>query len=196
LSGQIVSFRLLVVVVVVVVIIIIFAGIVEPSSSSLSSFFSFAMNVNGDSNAVAGPSTIPDSLSPYLPPSGPFILLHLSALPLVANPPFLGPSYPSPYFTSTEDLISRFQLLPAYDKYVRPFVDSSEQDGSADKGKGKERDLSPSPEPISALGNDPEDDDNDKKKKRNSYRHLIKGIPGTFTRFLYSLSSLSCSWLA
>jgi len=38
--------------------------------------------------------------------------------------------------------------------------------------------LSPSPEPNSALGIDVDDDDNDKRKKKNSYKHLIKGIPG------------------
>jgi hypothetical protein len=106
-------------------------------------------------------------------------------LAVFADKPYLpGPSHPSPYFSSTEDLLAKFRLLSAYDKYVRPFVDSSEHDSSIDKGKGKERDLSPSPEPTTALGNDLDDDENDKRKKKNSYRHLIKGIPGIVTRVL------------
>ena len=53
-----------------------------------------------------------------------------------------------PYFDSTQDLLSRFDLLSAYDKYVRPFAPpvggTSTSTGTisavGDKGKGKERD--------------------------------------------------------
>lgn len=109
-------------------------------------------------NAVAGPSTLPPSILPFLPPPG----------------PRTGPVCSPAYFTSTEDLLARFHLVPAYDKYVRPFVDDAQT-------KGKQRDLSPSPEPTPAAGIDVDDDDDDKRKKKNSYKHLIKGVPGVHT---------------
>ncbi|KAF9790318.1 hypothetical protein BJ322DRAFT_1035559 [Thelephora terrestris] len=114
------------------------------------------MDGDGPLNAVAGPSTLPDAIVPFLPPA--------------------APSRPPPYFKSTEDLLSKFQLLPAYDSYVRPFLPP--EDMSSDKGKGKQRDMSPIPDPHSMLTNDPDDDELDRRKKKNSYKHLIKGIPG------------------
>ncbi|KAI0270318.1 hypothetical protein BGY98DRAFT_894689, partial [Russula aff. rugulosa BPL654] len=124
-------------------------------------------------NAVAGPSSIP--LNP------PFFLL-----PPASSPPF-------PPLQSTQDLISRFHLLTAYDKFVRPFI-SQDHDPhashvpttpavapSADKGKGKERDPgTPTIASAATPGtHDPDDDEGrDGKKKKNTYRHLIRGIPG------------------
>lgn len=113
------------------------------------------------------------SISPFLP---------------LASPP------PPPLLESTQDLISRFHLLTAYDKFVRPFV-SQEHDPhgsqlpttpavapSSDKGKGKERDPgTPTIASAATPGthNDPDDDEGrDGKKKKNTYRHLIRGIPG------------------
>ncbi|KAH9959659.1 hypothetical protein BC827DRAFT_1134343 [Russula dissimulans] len=126
------------------------------------------------SNAVAGPSSIPINSSLFLlPPASP-------------RPPQL--------LESTQDLISRFHLLTAYDKFVRPFV-SQEYDPhggqlpttppvapSSDKRKGKERDPG-SPAIASAATpathHDPDDEEGrDGKKKKNTYRHLIKGVPG------------------
>lgn len=121
-------------------------------------------------NAVAGPSSLANSILPFLPPAGAKVLLFC----LTVADARLGPPCPTAHFTSTEDLLARFHLVSSYDKYVRPFVD----DGSADKGKGKERDISPSPEPTPAGAMDVDDDDDDKRKKRNNYRHLIKGVPG------------------
>jgi hypothetical protein len=77
----------------------------------------------------------------------------------------IGPSRPPPYFKSTEDLLSKFQLLSAYNSYVRPF--QSLEDTPSDTVKGT---------PI-----DPDDDELDRGKKKNSYKHLIKGIPGSIT---------------
>jgi len=114
------------------------------------------MDGDGSSNAVAGPSTLPDAIFSYLRPA--------------------GPNRPPPYFKSTEDLLSKFQLLSAYDSYVRPFLASEEM--SPDKGKGKQRDMSPVPDTLSTSINDPDDDDLSRRKKKNSYKHLIKGIPG------------------
>ena len=94
-------------------------------------------------------------------------------------PPSLGPSRPPSYLKSTEDLLSKFQLLSAYDSYVRPFL--SPEDIPSDKGKGKQRDMSPTPDPQSTHINDPDDDEFDRRKKKNSYKHLIKGIPGSMT---------------
>ena len=50
-----------------------------------------------------------------------------------------------------------------------------------DKGKGKQRDMSPTPDPHSMHINDLDDDELDRRKKKNSYKHLIKGIPGSMT---------------
>ncbi|KAI0636129.1 hypothetical protein C8Q77DRAFT_1051982 [Trametes polyzona] len=121
-------------------------------------------------NALAGPSTMPEMPPLYLPPP--------------------GPPQPRPYFTSTQDLLTRFQLLPSYDKYVRPFappVGSAPAGPSAtEKGKGKEKDALPrdaaasSPAahtPGAALDGEEEEGGKGEKKFKN-YRHLIKGIPG------------------
>ncbi|KAA1467433.1 hypothetical protein DENSPDRAFT_244333 [Dentipellis sp. KUC8613] len=106
--------------------------------------------------------------------------------PLYLLPP--APPQPTPLLASTQDLISRFHLLPAYDKFVRPLVTPapvtpstpnpstpapySATFPSLDKGKGKEREQgTPAPD-----GDD--EDGRDGKKKKNSYKHLIKGIPG------------------
>lgn len=115
--------------------------------------------------------------------------LSISPFPLLATPP------PSLSIESTQDLISRFHLLTAYDKFVRPFI-SQEHDPhanhlpttpapavapSADKGKGKERDPgTPTIASAATPGtHDPDDDEGrDGKKKKNTYRHLIRGIPG------------------
>ncbi|KAI0654642.1 hypothetical protein C8Q70DRAFT_925330 [Cubamyces menziesii] len=119
-------------------------------------------------NALAGPSTTPEIPSLYLPPPGP--------------PP------PRSYFSSTQDLLTRFQLLPSYDKYVRPYVTPAgpSSSGATEKGKGKEKEIplrdvaasSPAAHTPGA-GHDPEDEDGGKgEKKSKNYRHLIKGIPG------------------
>lgn len=89
---------------------------------------------------------------------------------------FVGPSRPPPYFKSTEDLLSKFQLLSAYDSYVRPFLPP--EDLSPDKGKGKQRDMSPIPDPHLSHINDADDDELDRRKKKTGYKHLIKGTPG------------------
>jgi hypothetical protein len=119
--------------------------------------------------------------------------LSISLFPLLASPP------PSLSIESTQDLISRFHLLTAYDKFVRPFI-SQEHDPhanhlpttpapavtpSADKGKGKERDPgTPTIASAATPGtHDPDDDEGrDGKKKKNTYRHLIRGIPGAWNR--------------
>jgi hypothetical protein len=93
----------------------------------------------------------------------------------------LAPPQPTPHLTSTQDLLARFLLLPAYDKYVRPYVapvddghDHPPTPGATDKGKGKEKEL------VTATPDDGQDADEEDggKKKKNSYKHLIKGVPG------------------
>ncbi|KAF5382009.1 hypothetical protein D9615_004376 [Tricholomella constricta] len=107
----------------------------------------------------------------------------------LACPPQTHPTY----LSSTQDLLARFHLLPAYDRYVRPFAAPAETGldqaapppvtlgatGTVDKGKGKEVDGLPAT-PGAADGGDGDDDEGGKgdKKKRNNYKHLIKGIPG------------------
>ncbi|KAI8969872.1 hypothetical protein BD414DRAFT_427806 [Trametes punicea] len=103
-----------------------------------------------------------------------------------------GPSMSRSYFSSTQDLLSRFQLLPSYDKYVRPFaspVGSSSQattSSAKEKGKGKEKEIPPrdvAPSSPAAhtpgAGHEGEEEEGGKgEKKYKYYRHLIKGIPG------------------
>lgn len=102
------------------------------------------------------------------------------------------------YLTSTQDLLARFHLIPAYDKYVRPHIapldataatphDNNPTTPTTDKGKGKER------EKEREKDKDQDEDDEDggaTKKKKDTYKHLIKGVPGAYP-FLYSLS-ISC----
>ncbi|KAI5117368.1 hypothetical protein M0805_004358 [Coniferiporia weirii] len=143
-------------------------------------------------NAQAGPSSLPDVPAVFLPPP--------------------GPSRRKPLFDSTQDLITRFKLLPSYDKYVRPHAypvgsgahysnqtpastgvltpgphHSAPTPGAVDKGKGRETSaITPhtpgAPTPTGADGGDGDDGDEEggkgDKKQKNSYRHLIKGIPG------------------
>ncbi|EJD07113.1 uncharacterized protein FOMMEDRAFT_138779 [Fomitiporia mediterranea MF3/22] len=144
-------------------------------------------------NAQAGPSSQP-------------------VVPVVFLPP-RGPSPRKPPLESTQDLILRFQLLRAYDKYVRPyahpasssgsqssstnpispvklvgFVNNASTPGALDKGKGREVPLpAVASTPMGAAtpgvdGGDGDDGEEDgakgDKKQKNSYRHLIKGIPG------------------
>ncbi|KAJ7756479.1 hypothetical protein DFH07DRAFT_959121 [Mycena maculata] len=110
--------------------------------------------MSGQHNAEAGPST-----------------------PLFLKPN--GPPIPKPRLASTHDLLARFRLLPAYDKYVRPPADDPSE--TQDNGKGKAREQN-SPAPQTPGEQDPDDDDpataKGEKKKKNTYKHLIKGIPG------------------
>jgi hypothetical protein len=162
--------------------------------------------MNGDSaNAVAGPSNIRTSPSPqsppqlFLPPPG---LLYQFQLVLISNlfllvdiaPPKTHPTY----LSSTQDLLAQFSLLSAYDKYVRPFAAPGEtgldQNGPAsafpsangvpDKGKGKEVVDTPGSSGIADGGEGDDDEATGKgdKKKKNTYKHLIKGVPGKLYR--------------
>ncbi|KAF9042666.1 hypothetical protein BDZ89DRAFT_1059882 [Hymenopellis radicata] len=126
-------------------------------------------------NAVAGPSRPP---TPQMPVSDP--------IPLFFPPP--AQKVPPVYFRSTQDLLSTFNLLDAYDKYVKAEDETEPSSPStahaADKGKGKEKDgpvsaASPLPQTPAA---DPDDDDpggaKGDKKRKHTYKHLIKGAPG------------------
>ena len=142
---------------------------------------------------------------------------HISSsnIPINIGPP---PSRP-PLFDSRQDLLSRFQLLSAYDRHVRPHIHSIAGGGRPssppsspvesgpgplashpplDKGKGKEvnteYDLpasTPTPGVVGATdggdGDDNENTEKGEKKAKNSYRHLIKGIPGEYGDILGSL---------
>lgn len=70
-------------------------------------------------------------------------------------------SQPQCFLASTQDLIARFRLHTAYNKHVRIPLDPSLA-------------LPSSP----AQSNLPHTPDLDEKKKKNSYRHLIKSLPG------------------
>ncbi|TFY55827.1 hypothetical protein EVJ58_g7998 [Rhodofomes roseus] len=102
----------------------------------------------------------------------------LEVPPIYLPPP--GPPRPRPLLSSTQDLITRFQLLPAYDKYVRPYAPPvGQQLSAADKGKGREREMSvPLGATPGAVLDGDEDDGEGKKKAKNTYKQLIKGIPG------------------
>ena len=97
------------------------------------------------------------------------------------------------FFNSTQDLLHTFKLSSTYDKYVRPYsvaveTAPSATPSAADKGKGKEKEIpvfnaaTPAADTPGA-GDDGEGDDTPGKagkKWKNSYKHLIKGIPGAF----------------
>ncbi|KAF8968179.1 hypothetical protein BDZ97DRAFT_1916390 [Flammula alnicola] len=188
--------------------------------------------MNGEhTNAVAGPSTLPSPTAgpaPHHQPTSPFPLSTAAPPSYPSDSPpllFLPPSLPPPpkqHLASTQDLLARFHLLPAYDRYVRPFVlpgdDSALQQqpppsqhplhplqqqhhgqgadglgagtaspggGGLDKGKGREREGpgvgTPADADLADAG-DADDDDapgaKGEKKKKNTYKHLIKGVPG------------------
>ncbi|KAF8134938.1 hypothetical protein EV363DRAFT_1160095 [Boletus edulis] len=78
--------------------------------------------------------------------------------PLIFLPPPMAPSQPQSFLASTQDLLARFRLHAAYDKHVRVSLD-------------------PSPS-VPTQPNLPPPPDQDEKKKKNSYRHLIKSLPG------------------
>ncbi|KAJ3997406.1 hypothetical protein F5050DRAFT_1878619 [Lentinula boryana] len=156
-------------------------------------------------NAVAGPSNPRTSLSHPLtahPSNTPHS--NTNQFPQLFLPP-PGPSQLPAYIKSTQDLLGQFHLHDAYDNYVRPFIASSEdfaipndkngaiaasppttgQNGSfgtLDKGKTKEVVLATVAQTLAVDGQDGEDDDGPggkgEKKKKNSYKHLIKGVPG------------------
>lgn len=91
-----------------------------------------------------------------------------------------GPPRPRPLLTSTQDLLARFQLLPAYDKYVRPYAPPvGLPSAPVDKGKGKEKEMSvPLAGTPGAVADGEEEEGDGKKKAKNTYKQLIKGIPG------------------
>ena len=105
------------------------------------------------------------------------------------------PPRPKPYFKSTDDLLSRFQLSQAYERYVRPFAlpqgttTAITPLGAIDKGKGKEKELpmremvpppggTPAPPPNEAEDDDHQPGGKGERKWKNSYKHMIKTIPG------------------
>jgi hypothetical protein len=105
-----------------------------------------------------------------------------------------GPPPPKQHLASTQDLLSRFHLLPAYNKYVRPsqFPDADPSNdgpppstpgvsavpGTLSKGKGKAPDVD-----LGDGGDGDDDDVKGEKKKKNTYKHLIKGVPGVLQLF-------------
>jgi len=171
-------------------------------------------------NAIAGPSNTRNSPRPpslatpylFLPPPGLHsfewnlsVLLKLiycfdhAALPQTHRA----------YLSSTQDLLARFDLLSAYDKYVRPFTTSTETgldqmvsppsikpngNGAMDKGKGREVVATPDT-PGMPDGGDGDDEEGvggkGDKKKKNNYKHLLKGIPGESTSRWLRLRSYS-----
>ena len=165
----------------------------SPSPSPSPSNIPQAMDLNplspSDHNAIAGPSSLPRNASLFLIPPGacPLIIFRFSNIFHSASP------RPPQLLESTQDLISRFHLLTSYDKFVRPFIAQESDPNTAlpttpavphfsDKSKGKERDPG-TPTVASAATpthHDPDDDEGrDGKKKKNTYRHLIKGVPGS-----------------
>ncbi|KAF9223666.1 hypothetical protein BS17DRAFT_781018 [Gyrodon lividus] len=82
--------------------------------------------------------------------------------PVMFLPPAMAYSQPQTFLTSTQDLLSRLHLHAAYDKYVRIPLSQSFVPAPF---------IAPSNAPHQLL-------DGDEKKKKNSYRHLIKSLPG------------------
>ncbi|KIL67626.1 hypothetical protein M378DRAFT_268788 [Amanita muscaria Koide BX008] len=183
------------------------------------------------------PSPAPSIPPLYLPPPGKVLFISLLVrlfisissilfestrrspitLPIIIHgnnrDPTPGPPPPQTLLASTQDLLSRFKLLDAYDKYVKNVTPTDEPSsglsramatdqhstqgsiasvagavpngfGSVDKGKGKEVMVdSPSGAGMpgkggSSIATEADDDAKAEKKKKNTYKHLIKGIPG------------------
>jgi len=70
---------------------------------------------------------------------------------------------PQTFLASTQDLLARFHLHSAYNKHVQPSSPSLQPPLSTVAPKAVPHDPPP---------------ETDEKKKKNSYRHLIKNIPG------------------
>lgn len=130
-----------------------------------------------DNNAEAGPST---GRSHSQQPEA-------STSSMTIPPVFLPPpphSIRSPPFSAAHDLIGRFQLQVAYDKYVKPNVLPVDQwqtsdGGNLDKGKGREKDAEDADLNMDAGSpNDPSGNESKKRKKESSYKHLIKAVVG------------------
>jgi hypothetical protein len=103
--------------------------------------------IAGHLSDIAGGSQPSISYRPPMDPmSGPG-----PSVPSLILPSTSDPTPRSYHLASTQDLISRFNLLPAYDKYVRPQI---QQPDSPDPSEDK------------------------KKRSTSSYKHLIKQIPG------------------
>ena len=132
-------------------------------------------------------SSVPPLL--FLPPPG--ILFREHSTTFTYHDRRKGPPPPKQHLASTQDLLSRFNLLPAYNKYVRPsllpdsdpFNDGpppstpgvSAVPGTLSKVKVKAADID-----LGDGGDGDDDDVKGEKKKKNTYKHLIKGIPGVF----------------
>ena len=129
---------------------------------------------------------------------------------ITASPP------PKQHLASTQDLLARFHLHLAYDRYVRPTIVNTGEAGGFGAGagtfgdKGKSRDFemgsgeagaNVGSEVVPGIG-DGEDDDGvgvkGEKKMKNNYRHLIKGLPGVFLLYLslwiHDFQRLAIGW--
>ncbi|KAF9243504.1 hypothetical protein BU15DRAFT_86450 [Melanogaster broomeanus] len=84
--------------------------------------------------------------------------------PVVFLPPAVAYSQPQTFLASTQDLLARFHLHAAYEKNVRIPLSQSFAPASSS--------IAPSNPPHHPSP------DVDEKKKKNSYRHLIKSLPG------------------
>jgi hypothetical protein len=157
-----------------------------------------SMSAN-QTNATAGPSSQPDLfLLPWQ------CVSHVSPAQARADALSLVhpvPPKPSTHIRGTQDLVTRLGLLGAYDRHVRahavplvpplsaapgagPPMSSISPSVVTDKGKGKEREASVglgvanAPTPGGPVGDGADEEGRGEKKRKNTYRHLIKGIPG------------------
>ncbi|KAI6042519.1 hypothetical protein EDC04DRAFT_2600846 [Pisolithus marmoratus] len=109
-------------------------------------------------DVVAGPSTMMQGAPVMFLPPPPGTLTTTGAKAY---------SQPETSLASTQDLLARFHLHAAYNNHVHPHTPTSVQ-------------LSAPPSSAISPNAIPHDHppENDEKKKKNSYRHLIKNIPG------------------
>ncbi|KAI0030122.1 hypothetical protein K488DRAFT_88058 [Vararia minispora EC-137] len=127
-----------------------------------------------DVDAVSPPAAAAHDPHDSHPVAGPSTLFPVS--PLFLLPP--APIAPPPLLTCSEDILQRFHLLPAYDKFVRPVPGPVPSDKSTnhppnpDKGKGKEKEGDDNGEGV-------EDEVEKDWRRQNNYRYLIKGLPGS-----------------
>jgi hypothetical protein len=123
-----------------------------------------------DTNAEAGPSTLKETPVVFLPPLRALLALLLSELfsHQILDAFLIEPKQHLSPLSSSQDLLSRFSLLDAYQKHVLPNVTPM-----SPSLKGKEKEIVMDADVVM------EDEKEKKRKKREgSYKHLIRGIIG------------------
>ncbi|KAG8731229.1 hypothetical protein FRC12_019822 [Ceratobasidium sp. 428] len=125
-------------------------------------------------NAVAGPSHVGAPPGPSHPGSSSSAMALLSSGPLEAYlAPDPAPPRPRSIIHPTDDLLKRYNIIPVYDEFVRPF--NTAPISIEDKGKRKE-DASAPGVPSAADGTDDTRSGPKEGLFQHGYKHFIKDL--------------------